>query len=105
MHEIHCFHAKRHLPEKRALGIDGSFTHCTVISDTSSITQAQYPVLEFLSKESQMRDSIDQSVSFRGPFKRLIDSDGNAKGDVRFLDWENTKSSIAINYQCIKFLE
>lgn len=100
-----AFMPKRHLPEKRALGIDGSFTHCTVISDTSSITQAQYPVLEFLSKESQMRDSIDQSVSFRGPFERLIDSDGNAKGDVRFLDWENTKSSIAINYQCIKFLE
>lgn len=60
---------KRHLPEKRALGIDGSFTHCTVSSDTSSITQAQYPFLEFLSKESQIETLLMKVFHLGDPLK------------------------------------
>ena len=64
-----------------------------------------YAFLAFLSKDAQMRDSTDESVSFRGPFKSSLYIYRNTKGDVYFLDWENTKSSIAINRQRIKVLE
>lgn len=60
---------ERHLPEKRALGIDGSFTLRTVSSDASSITQAQYPFLEFLSKESQIETLLMKVFHLGDPLK------------------------------------
>ena len=95
-----CIHVNHNGP------IYSSPLHCYFWRQiTSCTTRVIYAFLAFLSKDAQMRDSTDESVSFRGPFKSSLYIYRNTKGDVYFLDWENTKSSIAINRQRIKVLE